>query len=49
MEYEKRLEEFEADFRIKEQELEKEKLAQEKRLIAEREREIDADRKRMLE
>ena len=26
MEYEKRLEEFEADFRIKEQELEKEKL-----------------------
>ena len=49
MEYEKRLEEFEADYRIKEQELEKEKLSQEKRLIAEREREIDADRKRMLE
>jgi len=46
MEYEKRLEEFEADFRIKEQELEKEKLAQEKRLITEREREIDEDRKR---
>ena len=49
MEYEKRLEEFEADFRLKEQELEKEKLTREKHLIAEREKEIEDDRKRMLE
>ena len=48
MEYEKRLEEFEADFKLKEQELEKEKLHQEKRMIADREREIEDDRKQML-
>ena len=49
MEYEKRLEEFEADYRLKDQELEKEKLYQEKRLIEEREHEIDLERARVLE
>ena len=45
MEYEKRLEEFEADYKLKDQELEREKLYQEKLLIEEREREIDHERK----
>ena len=48
MEYEKRLEEFEADYRLKEHELEKERLYIDRLLIAEREKEIDHERKELL-
>ena len=43
-EYEQRLQEFELDFQERERELEKEKLYQERRLIAEREHELELER-----
>ena len=42
-EYEQRLADFEIDFQVKERELEKEKLYQERRIIAQREHELELE------